>query len=345
MAIPETPLTRLEQYLNRIATGDGVIPNVPLTRIEQYLNRIATKDGAIPETPLTRLEQYLAKIAGEDVAVPVVPLTRAEQYLAKSAGQDATVPETPLTRIEQYLAEIAENGGGGDDMMLTDILCLDGIQNTPDGHQSDTGANWWDLSGNEHHFYRSNGTNVTTWDDNSLLLTGKSAETLISAFALPNPSRFYAEAVFNASTYGSSYQSNYNAWVISNRRNQYSGSAPNYFQIIIGKSTSASIGTVSASSDKFTDYNPKNNTDYQTGNLCHIAVCVENGTATAYVNGAKNYDAAFSGNISNQYWALGFWNNSFYFSGHIYRIGIHSEPFTASDIAKRWAYFQSKFGG
>ena len=118
MAIPETPLTRIEQYLNRIATDDGVIPNVPLTRIEQYLNRIATKDGAIPEVPLTRLEQYLAKIAGEDVAVPNVPLTRAEQYLAKAAGQDVAVPEVPLTRTEQYLAEIAENGGGDIDIPI-----------------------------------------------------------------------------------------------------------------------------------------------------------------------------------------------------------------------------------
>lgn len=113
MAIPETPLTRLEQYLNRIATGNGVIPNVPLTRIEQYLNRIATKDGAIPETPLTRTEQYLNKIATGEGIIPNVPLTRSEQYLAKIAGQDTAVPEVPLSRVEQYLAEISENGGGG----------------------------------------------------------------------------------------------------------------------------------------------------------------------------------------------------------------------------------------
>ena len=58
------------------------IPNEPLTRAEQYLNRTATGEGTIPDEPLTRVEQYLAKIAGEDVTVPDVPYTRIEQYLA-----------------------------------------------------------------------------------------------------------------------------------------------------------------------------------------------------------------------------------------------------------------------
>lgn len=44
MAIPDSPLTRSEEYLNNIATGEGAIPDVPLTRIEQYLDYI-TKNG------------------------------------------------------------------------------------------------------------------------------------------------------------------------------------------------------------------------------------------------------------------------------------------------------------
>ena len=63
MAIPDAPLTRAEQYLNRIATDSGTIPDEPLTRVEQYLNRIATGSGTIPDEPLTRVEQYLAYIA------------------------------------------------------------------------------------------------------------------------------------------------------------------------------------------------------------------------------------------------------------------------------------------
>lgn len=41
MALPNEPLTRGEQYLNRIATGGGTIPDEPLTRVEQYLDYIA----------------------------------------------------------------------------------------------------------------------------------------------------------------------------------------------------------------------------------------------------------------------------------------------------------------
>lgn len=38
--IPEKPQTNLEQYLNRIATGDGEYPAKPRTNVEQYLNYI-----------------------------------------------------------------------------------------------------------------------------------------------------------------------------------------------------------------------------------------------------------------------------------------------------------------
>ena len=46
MALPNEPLTRGEQYLNRIATGEGTIPDEPLTRMEQYLDYIAENGGS-----------------------------------------------------------------------------------------------------------------------------------------------------------------------------------------------------------------------------------------------------------------------------------------------------------
>ena len=63
MALPNVPLTRAEQYLNRTATGGGTIPDEPLTRIEMYLNKIATGSGNTPDEPLTRVEMYLDEIA------------------------------------------------------------------------------------------------------------------------------------------------------------------------------------------------------------------------------------------------------------------------------------------
>lgn len=63
MALPDSPQSRGEEYLNNIATGSGDIPDVPQTRIEQYLNKIATGSGDIPDAPQTRVEQYLEEIA------------------------------------------------------------------------------------------------------------------------------------------------------------------------------------------------------------------------------------------------------------------------------------------
>jgi len=77
MALPDSPLTRGEQYLAKAAGEDTALPNVPLTRIEQYLAKIAGQDVAIPNVPLTRMEQYLAYIAenGGGSSITVEPLT------------------------------------------------------------------------------------------------------------------------------------------------------------------------------------------------------------------------------------------------------------------------------
>lgn len=76
------------------------LPDSPLTRVEQYLAKAAGQDTAIPDVPLTRVEQYLAKIAGEDVAVPDVPQTRIEQYLdyiAENGDGGSSITVEPLT--------------------------------------------------------------------------------------------------------------------------------------------------------------------------------------------------------------------------------------------------------
>ena len=63
MALPDTPLTRGEVYLDAIANSSSDVPT-PLTREEEYLAAIATGDtSGIPSAPLTRTEQYLDYIA------------------------------------------------------------------------------------------------------------------------------------------------------------------------------------------------------------------------------------------------------------------------------------------
>lgn len=79
----------------------------PVTRKEQYLNRLTGEEQAIPETPITRTEQYLAKLCGEETEIPSSPITREEAYLAYLNGEDVTLPE-PITRLEQFMAYAAE---------------------------------------------------------------------------------------------------------------------------------------------------------------------------------------------------------------------------------------------
>ena len=63
MSLPDSPVTRGEQYLNRAATGSGDLPDAPMTRIEQYLAKIAGEDVELPAEAYTRIEQYLKEIA------------------------------------------------------------------------------------------------------------------------------------------------------------------------------------------------------------------------------------------------------------------------------------------
>jgi len=80
MALPNEPLTRAEQYLNRTATGGGTIPDEPLTRVEMYLNKIATGSGNTPDKPLTRMEMYLDEIAengsGSDITLETLNVSQ-----------------------------------------------------------------------------------------------------------------------------------------------------------------------------------------------------------------------------------------------------------------------------
>ena len=94
------PITRKEQYLNRLTGEEQAIPETPVTRIEQYLAKLCGVETEIPSSPITREETYLAYLNGEDVTLPE-PITRLERFMAFAAGESETKP-TPLTREEYY---------------------------------------------------------------------------------------------------------------------------------------------------------------------------------------------------------------------------------------------------
>ena len=65
MALPNEPWTRVEQYLNRIATESGTIPDEALTRVEQYLEFIAENgDSSLPSVTTEDNGKFLRVVSG-----------------------------------------------------------------------------------------------------------------------------------------------------------------------------------------------------------------------------------------------------------------------------------------
>ena len=112
MALPDEPLTRSEQYLNRTATGSGTIPDEPLTRVEMYLNKIATGDGDVPEVPLTRMEQYLAEIA-ENGGGGVDP--ESITLVTLNVSQNGTTNAPTGKAYNKVVANVPNTYGEGDE--------------------------------------------------------------------------------------------------------------------------------------------------------------------------------------------------------------------------------------
>lgn len=75
----------------------------PITRLEEYLSKLAGDDVAVPE-PITRVEKFLAYIAGEADSKPT-PITRIEKFLdaigqgggGGGGGGTVIVPEQTVT--------------------------------------------------------------------------------------------------------------------------------------------------------------------------------------------------------------------------------------------------------
>ena len=112
MALPDEPLTRSEQYLNRTATGSGTIPDEPLTRVEMYLNKIATGDGDVPEVPLTRMEQYLDYIA-ENGGGGVDP--ESITLVTLNVSQNGTTNAPSGKAYNKVVANVPNTYGAGDE--------------------------------------------------------------------------------------------------------------------------------------------------------------------------------------------------------------------------------------
>lgn len=102
MAIPDSPRTREEQYLNRAATGEGSIPDKPITRKEMYLDAIAKNGGdpldpeAIADAVSDYLDEHGVSVTETDPTVPSWAKAQSKpSYTAAEVG--AAEPATVTT--------------------------------------------------------------------------------------------------------------------------------------------------------------------------------------------------------------------------------------------------------
>ena len=94
---PEYPITRIEQYLDKLTGGEGVKPDYPITRIEQYLNEMVESGGG--------------GVNPDDVAEIIADfMLKGARYGVSGVGQEASA----LTRIWDAVGMTAQVGTDGD---------------------------------------------------------------------------------------------------------------------------------------------------------------------------------------------------------------------------------------
>lgn len=84
------------------------IPNTAITRNEQYLAAMAGQSGTLPDEPITRKEFYLAKAAGQAVETPE-PITREEMYLDAIAEGGGGGGGGGSVNVDDELSSTSEN--------------------------------------------------------------------------------------------------------------------------------------------------------------------------------------------------------------------------------------------
>ena len=147
MALPDTPLTRAEEYLNNIATGEGTIPDVPYTRIEQYLDYIAkngsggggsvTVDSVLSSTSENPVQNKVVNAALQSKGTYSkpsggIPASDLAQAVQTSLGKADTALQqhqslsgyATETYVQQQIAAIPDELPDATSASANDFLCL-----------------------------------------------------------------------------------------------------------------------------------------------------------------------------------------------------------------------------
>ena len=203
MAIPDAPLTRGEQYLNRIATGEGTIPDEPLTRVEQYLDYIAENGGGGSGVDNVARQSIgtLSNLNTEDKSNLVAAINEVLQTAAEDAqsvlptdtasGAIASFPDgAEDAAVKSLVAQIAPVQSGSGDPSPDNIRPITGFTGCK---VSRTGKNILDFSAVQQYANWSAtlapyGTANTNDSNRGFLLPAVSGETYTISFGIDSAS-------------------------------------------------------------------------------------------------------------------------------------------------------------
>lgn len=119
MSLPERPESRSEQYLAKIAGGEGDLPARPESRIEQYLDYIA-ENGGLPskEEVAEAVTDWMEENIHEDPTVVIDDSLSVEGAAAdaKKTGDEITDLKSALT----HTPEQATTSSNNDDLDISD---------------------------------------------------------------------------------------------------------------------------------------------------------------------------------------------------------------------------------
>ena len=356
----------VDEYLSNHQTVTGTFTNEAKNALLTLLEKVAytVSDG---QTYLETLRTELFRInvdsisavftQGSAVIYNTDPLDTLKQYLVVTATYSDSTTEvlsdsvyTLSGTLTVGTSTITVTYGGKtatfdvivSDMMVNDMLTLDGIQNTRSGHDASATA-WEDLSGNRHDFAAQSGATLLWGADHAAFdaanrvmkcvadLQGSGNALTIEIIGVNDGDSSWA----TGSTHQGMVLGNVASYADTNGQFKfysYRSSSDNGLSARYG---STSLGYTGIRSVKY------------------VAYVFDSTSMTRYVNGVANspVTVAYQSGTKSQNWVIGGVNattstagNGAYFNGKIFRIGISASAMTAEEIASRYAFFAERFG-
>jgi hypothetical protein len=281
---------------------------------------------------------------GDNVIYDTDTLNTLKQYLVVTAAMTdsttRTVTDYTLSgTLTVGTSTITVSYGGktttfnvtvSDGLLLNDILTLDGIKNTRNGHDA-AATTWEDLSGSGNDF-ANNGTE-TLWTDNSAVFNGSTTSYKRSGVLFPTTlTEFTVELSVKVGNIGTStngyivFRDDTSTW---NKREDFVAikkSSGNVIQATWGIGTDVLVGD----------------------DLAHVTFVFKDGKIHKYLNGqyltstSVSYSTAALGRTTHY---IGVTLDSMSgFTGNVYRFGISSSAFTDEEIAERYRALNARFG-